>query len=83
MILHTITQNPRTRIPPTQDLLFSCNPHLTRLKHLGLRGRREFSAENAVPEAGSDAKAVLVVGEVVLEVVFLQFAPVGWEAVKR
>lgn len=75
--------NPRTRIAPTQDLLFSRIIHLTRLEDLGLRGRREFSTENAVPEAGSDAEAVLVIGEVVLEVVFLQFAPVGWEAVKR
>ena len=54
-----------------------------RLKNLGLGRRRQLGAEDAVPEAAGDAEAVLVVGEVVLQVVLLEFAPVGWEAVRR
>ena len=56
---------------------------LGRLDHLGLRWRRQLGAEDAVPEAAGDAEAVLVVGEVVLQVVLLEFAPVGWEAVRE
>jgi len=43
---------------------------------LGLRLRTaidEFRAKDFIPDLGSDAKALLVVGEVVLEVVFLEF----------
>jgi hypothetical protein len=50
------------------------------LHHLGLRRRRQLSAEDTVPEAASDAKAVLVVCEVVLQVILLEFTPVGREA---
>ena len=53
---------------------------LGRLDDLGLRWRRQLGAEDTVPEAAGDAEAVLVVGEVVLQVVLLEFAPVGWEA---
>lgn len=56
---------------------------LGRLDHLGLRWRRELSAEDTVPETAGYAEAVLVVGEVVLQVVLLEFTPVGWEAVRR
>jgi hypothetical protein len=52
-----------------------------RLKNLGLGRRRQLGAEDAVPEAAGDAEAVLVVGEVVLEVVLLECVPVGWETV--
>jgi hypothetical protein len=52
-----------------------------RLKNLGLGWRRQLGAEDAVPEAAGDAEAVLVVGEVVLEVVLLECVPVGWETV--
>ena len=62
---HTISKNKR-----------AC---LGRLDHLRLRWRRQLGAEDAVPEAAGDAETVLVVGEVVLQVILLEFAPVGWE----
>jgi hypothetical protein len=55
-------------------------PSLGRLDNLCLRRRWQLGAEDAVPETAGDAEAVFVVGEMVLEVVFLEFAPVGWEA---
>ena len=54
-----------------------------RLDHFGLRWRRQLGTEDTVPEAAGDAEAVLVVGEVVLQVVLLEFAPVGWEAGRK
>jgi hypothetical protein len=54
---------------------------LGRLKNLGLGWRRQLGAEDAVPEAAGDAEAVLVVGEVVLKVVFLECVPVCGETV--
>ena len=54
---------------------------LGRLKNLGLGWGRQLGAEDAVPEAAGDAEAVLVIGEVVLEVVLLECVPVGGEAV--
>ena len=54
--------------------------YLGRFENLGLGWRRQLGAEDAVPEAAGDAEAVFVVGEVVLQVVLLEFAPVGWEA---
>lgn len=53
-----------------------------RLHNLGLRRRRQLGAKDTVPETAGHAEAVLVVGEVVLQVVLLEFAPVGWEAVE-
>lgn len=53
----------------------------SRLQNLSLRGRRQFGAKDTIPEATGDAETVLVVGEVVLEVVFFEFAPVSREAV--
>ena len=42
--------------------------------------RREFSLEYPVPEAAGDAKAVLVVREMVLQVVFLEVTVVRRQA---
>jgi hypothetical protein len=46
-------------------------PSLGRLDNLCLRRRWQLGAEDAVPETAGDAEAVFVVGEMVLEVVFL------------
>ena len=53
---------------------------MSRLFDLEHLGRRELGAEDAVPEAAGDAEAVLVVGKVVLQVVFLELAVVRGEA---
>ena len=55
--------------------------YLGRFENLGLGWRRQLGAEDAVPEAAGDAEAVLVIGEVVLEVVLLECVPVGGETV--
>lgn len=39
----------------------------------------EFGAEDAVPETARHTEAVLIVGEVVLEMVFFQFSPIRGE----
>jgi len=50
--------------------------HLRRLEHLCWW---KLGLEDPVPEAAGDSEAVLVVCKVVLEVVLLQLAPVGWK----
>jgi len=51
---------------------------LGRLHDLGL-SHIELGAKHPVPEAAGDAEAVLVVGEVVLEVVLLEGLVESWE----
>ena len=53
---------------------------LGRLKHLRRRWPRQLGPKHTVPEPARDTEAVLVVGEVVLEVVLLELAVVGWQA---
>jgi hypothetical protein len=45
------------------------------------RAHLELCAKNPVPEAACDAKAILVVGKVVLEMILLQFLVVCRESV--
>ena len=54
---------------------------LSRLQHLRHRRRRKLCAEYSIPKPARNSKAVLVVHEVVLEVVFLELAVVEWKAV--
>ena len=55
-------------------------PGLRSLCSLGcLGGKTELSAKDCIPEAARDAKAVLVICEMVLEVVFLELPVEGWE----
>ena len=56
-----------------------------RLGHLGGfgRGALKLRAKHLVPESAGHAKAVVVVGKVVLQVILLELAVVVWETVWR
>ena len=40
-------------------------------------GRRELSSKDDVPESAGDSETVLIIHEVVLEVILLEFSPIG------
>lgn len=54
-----------------------------RLDNLRRRRSLEFSAKHSVPETAGDTESIVKVGEMVLEVVFLERLVVGREAVKQ
>ena len=75
---------------PSSMLLMRCdavfcdrwNPCLGSLENLGRWWRRQLCLEDSVPEATGDAKAILVVHEVMLKVILLQFTVVCRQASK-
>lgn len=57
-----------------------CNQHRGSLSFCGLWRILKFCPKNDIPESASDAKSVLVICEMVLQVVFLEFLVEGREA---
>ena len=56
---------------------------LIRLQHLRRRWWRQLGTKYSIPESARNAKAVLVVHEVMLKVIFLQLPIVRWEAITK
>lgn len=54
-------------------MIFSVVIRNFELRRLGIWSKHQFRSKDSIPEATGDAEAVLVVGKVVLEVVFLEF----------
>jgi hypothetical protein len=63
-------------ITPVMNAL---HQHLQRFDDLGW-GHGELGLEHPVPETAGDTEAVLVIGKMVCQVVFLQLTPVSREA---
>jgi hypothetical protein len=84
-IIQTVSNALAPRMPSTHDINYSVTQQIHPLaaflcgfNDLGL-AHIQLRAEHPIPEATSNAEAVLIIGEVVLQVVFLQGLVESWE----